>query len=205
MDYAQYQADAAALAAQVQALTAGVRSMQAALDQLKTAIPASTPFIPAPTQLPESPPPIAVPIQLPVSPPPIAAPTRPPTPISLPAPTIDVGALAQILQSLRLPAPELTNAGAILSPIDKALGGQALVGLKTPLAILAYAGMWIMQAFGSVGTATGDKATTTVQVLTALIAAFGGLGLTAKADRGVKALSVLAAAAQKFARPGAGQ
>jgi len=205
MDYAQYQADAAALAAQVQALTAGVRSMQAALDQLKTAIPASTPFIPAPTQLPESPPPIAVPIQLPVSPPPIAAPTRPPTPISLPAPTIDVGALAQILQSLRLPAPELTNAGAILSPIDKALGGQALVGLKTPLAILAYAGMWIMQAFGSVGTATGDKATTTGQVLTALIAAFGGLGLTAKADRGVKALSVLAAAAQKFARPGAGQ
>ena len=29
-----------------------------------------------------------------------------------------------------------------------------------------------MQAFGTVGTATGDKATTTGQVLTALIAAF---------------------------------
>ena len=174
----------------MQALTAGVRSMQAALDQLKTAIPASTPSVPVPTQLP-------------VSPPPIAAPARPPTPISLPAPTINVGVLAQILQSLRLPAP--SNGGAILSPIDKALGGQALVGLKTPLAILAYAGMWIMQAFGAVGTATGDKATTTGQVLTALIAAFGALGLTAKTDRGVNALSVLAAAAQKFVRPGAGQ
>ena len=59
MDYtAQYQADAAALTAQVQALTADVRSMQAALDQLKTAIPASTPSIPVPTQLPVSPPPL---------------------------------------------------------------------------------------------------------------------------------------------------
>ena len=76
-----------------------------------------------------------------------------------------------------------------------------MVGLKTPLAILAYAGTWIMQAFGAVGNATGDKATTTGQVLTALIAAFGGLGLTAKADRGVKALSALARAAQNLAAP----
>jgi hypothetical protein len=86
----------------------------------------------------------------------------------------------------------------MMSPIDKALGGQAMLGLKTPLAIVAYAGMWIMQAFDAVGTATGDKATTTGSVLTALIAAFGGLGLTSKFDRAVKAVSVLAAVAQKL-------
>jgi hypothetical protein len=66
------------------------------------------------------------------------------------------------------------------------------------LAIVAYAGMWIMQAFDAVGTTTGDKATTTGSVLTALIAAFGGLGLTSKLDRAVKAVSVLAAVAQKL-------
>jgi hypothetical protein len=38
-------------------------------------------------------------------------------------------------------------------------------------------------------------------VLTTLIAAFGGLGLTAKLDRGIKAMSALAAAAQKLPPP----
>ena len=80
-----------------------------------------------------------------------------------------------------------------------ALGGEAMVGLKKALAVVAYAGLWIMQAFGAVGTASGDTATTTGQVLTALIAAFGGLGLTAKADRAVKALSMLARATQNLA------
>lgn len=89
----------------------------------------------------------------------------------------------------------------VLSPIDKALGGEAMVGLKTPLAVIALAGMWIMQAFGAVGPATGDKATTTGQVLTTLIGAFGSLGLTAKLDRGIKALSLLAAVLQKIAPP----
>ena len=69
-----------------------------------------------------------------------------------------------------------------------------MVGLKTPLAIAAYAALWIMQSVGTIGTATGDKATTTGQVLTALIAAFGGLGLTAKLDRWVKAINAVAAA-----------
>jgi hypothetical protein len=107
------------------------------------------------------------------------------------------GALAKLSSA---PSGTLPS-GRILSPIDKALGGEAMVGLKTPLAIIAYAGMWIMQAFGAVGTATGDTATTTGQVLTALIAAFGGLGLTAKADRAVKALSALAKAAQNLPAP----
>src|SRR6516165_2105777 len=58
-----------------------------------------------------------------------------------------------------------------LSPIDKMLGGQALVGLKTPLAIAAYALVWILQSKGinAVGTATGPDATTTGSILTALI------------------------------------
>lgn len=85
-----------------------------------------------------------------------------------------------------------------LSPIDKALGGEAMVGLKTPLAILAFAGLWIVQAFGAVGTATGDKATTTGQVLTTLFAALGGLGVSAKFDRVIKAVALLAAMAQKL-------
>jgi hypothetical protein len=44
-----------------------------------------------------------------------------------------------------------------LSPIDKMLGGEAMVGLKTPLAIAGYALMWILQTLGVMGTATGEK------------------------------------------------
>jgi hypothetical protein len=102
----------------------------------------------------------------------------------------------QIIQQIDLAT--LSRLFTMMSPIDKALGGQVMLGLKTPLAIVAYAGMWIMQAFDAVGTATGDKATTTGSVLTALIAAFGGLGLTSKFDHAVKAVSVLAAVAHKL-------
>jgi hypothetical protein len=92
-----------------------------------------------------------------------------------------------------------TTPGPILSPVDKALGGEAMVGLKTPLSILGFAAMWIMQAFGAVGTATGDKATTTGQVLTALLAAFGGLGVTGKFDRAIKAITIVATVLPKIA------
>ena len=71
-----------------------------------------------------------------------------------------------------------------------------MVGLKTPLAILAYAGLWIMQAFEAVGPVIGAGATPTAQVLTALIGAFGGLGLTAKIDRGLQALNAVATSVQ---------
>ena len=118
---------------------------------------------------------------------------------------IDLAALQQLIGML----DQINTAGAgvrpvpagttpILSPIDKALGGEAMVGLKTPLAIGAYVLMWVMQSFGAVGTATGDKATTTGSVLTALIAAFGGLGLTAKFDRAFKAVGTIAALLQKL-------
>jgi hypothetical protein len=84
----------------------------------------------------------------------------------------------------------------ILSSIDKLLGGEAMVGLKTPLALVAYVSLWIMQSLGTIGTATGDQATSTGQVLTALIAAFGGLGLTAKLDRWVQAINTIAISQQ---------
>jgi hypothetical protein len=85
-----------------------------------------------------------------------------------------------------------------LSPIDKVLGGEALVGLKTPLAIAGYALIWILQALGVMGTATGDKATTTGAVITALVLAFGSLGITAMFDRAFGALSRIAGILQKL-------
>jgi GH25 family lysozyme M1 (1,4-beta-N-acetylmuramidase) len=105
-----------------------------------------------------------------------------------------LGQLNATLARLHLPQAGAATSTPILSPIDKALGGEAMVGLKTPLALAAYAALWIMQSVGTIGTATGDKATTTGQVMTALIAAFGGLGLTAKLDRWVKAINAVAAA-----------
>ena len=49
------------------------------------------------------------------------------------------------------------------------------------------------------GTATGDKATTTGAILTALVTAFGALGVTAKFDRAFGALSTIAGLLQKLA------
>ena len=71
----------------------------------------------------------------------------------------------------------------ILSPIDKPLGGEALVGMKTILAVVAYAILSVLQALGVIGTASGDKATIEGQVLTVLILTFGAFGLLAKIDR----------------------
>ena len=109
--------------------------------------------------------------------------------------------LSTQLGGLPLPQPNAAGTPPILSPIDKLLGGEALVGLKTPIAIAAYAGLWILQALGQVGTVTGDTKTTTGQVLTGLIAAFGGLGLSAKIDRAVKGMSAIARAAQNSPPP----
>ncbi len=81
----------------------------------------------------------------------------------------------------------------VLSPIDQWLGGQALAGKKTALSVIAYAVLSVLQAVGVAGTATGATQTTTGQILTTLIAAFGGLGLTAKVDRVVQTLGLIAA------------
>lgn len=98
-----------------------------------------------------------------------------------------VAALAgKAVGSPAAPTPA-TAAPPILSPIDKVLGGQALVGKKTGLAVVAYAGLAILQTVGVVGMATP-----TGQVLTALIAAFGGLGAISKVDRATQELQTVA-------------
>ncbi|MEA2944905.1 MAG: hypothetical protein QOI40_235, partial [Alphaproteobacteria bacterium] len=135
--------------------------------------------------------------QLPTAglPPQIAAIEQTVTRLGQIAGTLSQFATALSAQSSSAAAPT----APVLSPIDKVLGGQAMVGLKTPLAIGAYALMWILQGANVVGTATGDKATTTGSVLTALIAAFGGLGVTAKFDRAFQAIGAMAPAIQKLA------
>jgi hypothetical protein len=125
-------------------------------------------------------------------------------------PQIDLARIEQDLAHLRqvigtlpkfAPAPEPQSGGAAaqqLSPVDKLLGGPALVGLKTPLAIVAYALMWILQGANIVGTATGAGATTTGSVLTALIGGFGALGVTSKFARAFQAIGAMAPVVQKL-------
>jgi lysozyme family protein/peptidoglycan hydrolase-like protein with peptidoglycan-binding domain len=76
----------------------------------------------------------------------------------------------------------------ILSPIDKMLGGEALAGKKTALSVVAYVVMAILKAAGVVSAASPWG-----QVVTILIAAFGALGGTAKIDRVIQSLGVIAA------------
>lgn len=76
----------------------------------------------------------------------------------------------------------------ILSPIDKVLGGQALAGKKTALSVVAYAVMAILKAAGVVSAVTPGG-----QIVTILIAAFGGLGGISKIDRVIQVLGMIAA------------
>jgi hypothetical protein len=130
--------------------------------------------------------------------------TTPPAPQPPASVDQNVARLAQfiaMLGQLAKAAPAAsggTPAQPPLSPIDNALGGQALVGVKTPLAIVAYGIIWIMQSAGALGTVTGDKASTTGQVLTGLAGTLGALGLTAKLDRGVQALGQLSTLMQQL-------
>jgi uncharacterized protein (TIGR02594 family) len=114
------------------------------------------------------------------------------------------GSLSQVATQVSSQAPAAggtaTPTAPDLSPIDKLLGGEALVGLKTPLAIGGTVLMWILQAVNVVGPATGDKATATGTVLTSLIGGFGALGVTAKFDRAFKALSAISGVLQKLPR-----
>jgi peptidoglycan hydrolase-like protein with peptidoglycan-binding domain len=89
----------------------------------------------------------------------------------------------------RSPAP----VPPILSPVDRMIGGEMLAGKKTLLAVLAYVALAIGQATGGIGTAMGAGATPTGEILTSLIAAFGGLGLISKGDRAVQMLGIIAA------------
>lgn len=154
------------------------------------------------------------------APPPL--PPGPPPPYVPPyqAPAMDVAQiLAELEQVIAIlgkrtlpptralaPVPPTPTPIAIpLSPIDELLGGQALVGKKTLLSVVAYVILAILQSNGFLVTDTGaaadvvkahgevaTTASTTGQVLTTLIGAFGGLGLVAKFDRMIQALGMIA-------------
>jgi len=79
----------------------------------------------------------------------------------------------------------------VLSPIDKLFGGQALVGSKTMLGVLAYAVVAILKAVGVLGVATPPG-----QILTVLSIAFTVLGGLAKVDRMTQSLGTIAANAK---------
>jgi uncharacterized protein (TIGR02594 family) len=80
----------------------------------------------------------------------------------------------------------------VLSIIDQLLGGQALAGKKTMLAVIAYVILAILQAAGVAGTATGPTATPAGEILTTLIGSFGALGGLAKIDRLTQMLGLIA-------------
>jgi uncharacterized protein (TIGR02594 family) len=80
----------------------------------------------------------------------------------------------------------------VLSTIDQLLGGQALAGKKTMLAVIAYVILAILQAAGVAGTATGPTATPAGEILTTLIGSFGALGGLAKIDRLTQMLGLIA-------------
>lgn len=117
------------------------------------------------------------------------------------SPVSSSGAAANILRQILVAfsgmATAQTNPGAgapaaaprvIMSPIDNMLGGQALTGKKTALAIVAYAAMAILQAAGVVGSATPAG-----MIINTIIAAFGGLGALSKIDRVIQTLGIIAA------------
>jgi hypothetical protein len=151
-----------------------------------------------------------VPFHSPVSVPALAAPTMHASGMPMSAPDLlriwqSIGQLVGILSTFVLPLLRLIPGpvgatAAILSPIDKLLGGTALVGLKTPIAIFGYGVLWILQALDRVGTASGETATTTGSVLTALFAGLGTAGVAAKFDRALQALSRIAGSLQKLPR-----
>jgi uncharacterized protein (TIGR02594 family) len=109
-----------------------------------------------------------------------------------------LAALAAKAKTVPASAPSTSassgTAPPILSPIDSWLGGQALAGKKTALAVVGYGILSVLQAVGVAGTATGTTATTTGQILTTLIAAFGALGGVSKIDRVVQTLGLIARA-----------
>jgi peptidoglycan hydrolase-like protein with peptidoglycan-binding domain len=103
--------------------------------------------------------------------------------------------IAALLEQLSKAAPSQAPAGPVepvLSTTDKVLGGEAMVGSKTLAGVLAYVVLAILQSNDVIGPTLGDKATTTAQVLTTLIAAYTGLGVTAKADRITQLLALIA-------------
>jgi hypothetical protein len=84
-----------------------------------------------------------------------------------------------------IPAP------VVLSPIDRIFGGEALVGSKTMLGVLAYAVVAILKAVGILGVATPPG-----QILSILSIALTLLGGLAKVDRMTQSLGNIAASSK---------
>lgn len=138
----------------------------------------------------------------PVTPPP----SPPPSPPGGLSPDLLAGLLAAVL-GRSVSGPEATAKqakavqDAVMSPIDKLLGGESMVGKKTALSIIAYAIMAVLQGAQIVPTPPdpGTAATTaqsTVEILNTLIVAFGGLGLLGKVDRAINLVGLAAAEKQ---------
>jgi len=89
------------------------------------------------------------------------------------------------------PAPgPTTPPPLVLTPIDKMLGGEALAGKKTLIAVIAFVIQLVLQFSGVPGIGMGETAG---NILTTLIGGFGGLGLVSKVDRVVQLLGMMAA------------
>src|SRR5262245_60562002 len=116
------------------------------------------------------------------------------------APATDSNAIRNVLQLLlgasvggqSAPGPTEALPAPILTPIDKLLGGEALAGKKTALAVFAYAVLAILQTAGVIGVTTPAG-----QIMTVLITAFGALGGVSKIDRVVQTLGIIAAKTPK--------
>lgn len=76
---------------------------------------------------------------------------------------IDVSVIKAVGELLTKAAP--AQSAPVLSPIDTFLGGPALAGKKTGIAIAAYVGLSILQALNVVGTATGEPAPSSASVV----------------------------------------
>jgi len=81
-----------------------------------------------------------------------------------------------------------TAAPVVLSSIDKIFGGEALVGSKTMLGVIAYVLVAVLKAAGVLGAATPAG-----QILSVLSIAFTVLGGVSKIDRMTQSLGTIAA------------
>jgi lysozyme family protein len=111
-------------------------------------------------------------------------------PTSAPAPQQNDILLRLMIEALSPKAPPTSQQGQqppILSPIDRVIGGEALVGLKTAIAVIAYALVAILQANGAI---SGDSSAT--QIVKILIVAVGSLGVLSKFERLVQAAALIA-------------
>lgn len=86
------------------------------------------------------------------------------------------------------PAPAAPAADApVLSPIDKILGGKALVGTKAITGLLGAIGTLLAGRVGAI-----DPSGIPFDVLVSVFAALGGAGVLAKIDRAIRAITTVA-------------